>query len=197
MWLFVRSRGPWQQMVYVVASFIAGLFAVVQLQGVPLAEDRTVIRLVWLSCVPGMLAAGLLSPCGTVEEVLPRRPVGAIRLGWVLGVALLPILFQVLGQGLLGRSDLIQTSWFSRNHLFMLGVSLVASRYLIAAAAWVPGCLYLLLCWFLGTSDNAGTPRWWALPHYLPDLVVPWILTGAVFGVGAWLQYLRPAVVER
>lgn len=196
-WLFVWSRGPWQQVAYLVISFIVGLFAVAELQGVPLSEDRTVIRLVWLSCVPGVIAAGLLAPCGTAEEVLPRRPVGVIRLGWVLGVTVLPILLQILGQGLSGELDPTTTLWFSRNHLFMLGMSLIASRYLIAAASWVPGCVYLLLCWFLGTSDNAGTPWWWAFPHYLPDLVAPWIFAGVVYGAGVWMQYLRPSAIER
>lgn len=180
---FLATRGWGGQAAFLAAS-LAALLARPDVQEVPLAQNRTTFLLVWLSCAPGALAAGFMAPSSEREASFPGRPVGLLRAMWFVGLALLPSVVHVLGQAA-GGIDPWVTWWYFRNHLLFLGIAGVASWMCVPAVAWIPGCGYLLVCWFLGTKDAMATPWWWALPNHLPDEPM-----AAVVAVGLWVTAL-------
>lgn len=191
--LLLRSRGLPAQVLYLAVSVAVAILAVPELDGVPLLDNRAVFRLVWLSCIPGVLATAFLAPPGPLEECLPGRPLGAIRAGWVLMLALLPPLFHALTQGLAPSPEPGWSWWFLRNHLLFLMLGVTVSAFLPGRSAWLPGSLYLLLCWFAGTRDAIATPRAWAVPNQPPDAAWTWVLSLSLLGCGLALQLRHPS----
>jgi hypothetical protein len=191
--LFLASRGWLGQAVFLVTVLVVAVLAVPDLEGVPFVSDRSVFRLVWVSCVPGVVVAGFLAPPGDVERSFPIRPAGIVRLAWVLSLALLPGCMHALTQLLIGTYDPLISAWFLRNHVLMLAIGLITSTRVTPSATWLPGCLYLLLCWFLGAKDSVGASWWWALPNHLPE--DPWagVIAAVAISYGAVLHYLGPA----
>ncbi len=190
--LLVQSRGTKAQVGFVVVALASAWFAGMQLQGVPLVESRSVFLVSWLSAVPGLYATGLLAPPSGREATLPRMPLGMHRLCWVLGLAALPVLLMA-PMVLLQDGDAWRLLWFARNHLLVLGIGLLSAALLPPSAAWAPGAAYVLFSLFLGTSDEAGTAQWWALPNHLPDQWPAWLCAVALVVCGAAMSVWRPA----
>lgn len=188
--LFLRSRGLLSQGSFVVVSALTAAFAVAELDGVPLSAARSVLRLSWLACLPGVMVAGFAAPPGDMELRAPRRPLARWRLVWFGGLLLIPVALCLAFHP--GQARL-EGVWFIRNHAFMLSLSMLAARLLRPAAAWLPGTWYLLLCWFLGTKDGFGTPWWWALPGQGPYEPVAGAVTIAMTLAAAWCTASAPA----
>ncbi len=187
--LFLQSRGHWQQVVFILVSLVAAVFAVADLQRIPLDENRNIFQLAWLSCIPAVFAANLLAPPGQLEKSLPRYPVGIFRVSYAAILALFPVITHVIAQVILGSFDPLYGLWFARNHFLMLGLALLVTKFAPPVFAWIPGSFYLLLCWFLGTKDIVGNPWWWALPNYYPNSILVLVLAVLLLAIGIAWQY--------
>ncbi|MDR1441226.1 MAG: hypothetical protein LBJ02_02375 [Bifidobacteriaceae bacterium] len=190
---FLASRGWVAQGAFVLVTLVVAVLAVPELHGVPFSQDRSVFRLVWLSCVPGALASGFLAPPGEIECSFPVRPLGLVRFRWVVSLALFPVAVHAAAQVMLGGFQPWVSAWFLRNHLLMLSISLIAGSVAWPSVAWAPSCVYVLVCWFLGTRDAFGGAWWWAVPNHLPDRPVGWVLAVVAFGWAAARQLSKPA----
>ncbi len=191
--LFLRSRGLVAHGAFLVVSALAAAFAVAELDGVPLSAARSVLRLSWLACLPGVMVAGFAAPPGDAELRAPRRPLAWWRLGWFGALLLVPVALCLVFHP---EAASLEGVWFARNHAFMLSLSLLAAQVLRPSAAWLPGTWYLLVCWFLGTKDGLGTPWWWALPGYGPYDPAAGAITVVMTLGAAWTTVARPARVD-
>lgn len=82
--------------------------------------------------------------------------------------------------------------WFARNHVLLVGLAMVASVVLSVAWAWLPGTIFVLSCWILGTKDSAATPYWWALLNQSPFDVLSLAMAAVLVVVGVVLQWHTP-----
>lgn len=192
-WSFVRSRGQWGAVGFVVASVVAGVFATGDLVGVPLAFNRASVELVWLSCLPPIVACAVMAPPSAERERgWPQQPVGRWRILWVvflLCFPFLPVLATMLARG----ESPAWTLWFWRNHLLLAGTGLCLSRWLPPRVLWAPLAGYTLLCWFVGTRDETGRAWPWALVHLQPYDIGPAVFTVSVVALGLWGQWRGPS----
>ncbi|AEW84070.1 hypothetical protein TIA2EST36_07450 [Cutibacterium acnes TypeIA2 P.acn31] len=165
---FLRSRG----LVAVVAYLTVGMVCAHHLGGdlvtVPFAGSRSVDVGLGPSSLSGILASVLFSsPDPQREQAFPDRPIRTMRVVWAVIVLVWPVAWAVLFNG---DQPISQwwVLWFARNHVLLVGLAMVASVVLSVAWAWLPGTIFVLSCWILGTKDSAATPYWWALLNQSP-----------------------------
>ena len=168
---FLRSRG----LVAVVAYLTVGMVCAHHLGGdlvtVPFAGSRSVDVGLGPSSLSGILASVLFSsPDPQREQAFPDRPIRTMRVVWAVIVLVWPVAWAVLFNG---DQPISQwwVLWFARNHVLLVGLAMVASVVLSVAWAWLPGTIFVLSCWILGTKDSAATPYWWALLNQSLSLI--------------------------
>lgn len=178
--LFARSRGIGTGALFLLVSIVSAALASSEMVAVPLAEDRNSLLLTWMSCLPAVVATPLFAPPDHAREVaFPGRPLATLRVGWLATLtAASPLLYVLAQSGSGAEADFAW--WYARNHLLLLGGGAVASTWLGPATAWLPGAVFSLATWFVGTKDAAGTPWPWALLQQHPGSVPAAVVTGTL-----------------
>ena len=189
---FLRSRG----LVAVVAYLTVGMVCAHHLGGdlvtVPFAGSWSVDVGLGPSSLSGILASVLFSsPDPQREQAFPDRPIRTMRVVWAVIVLVWPVAWAVLFNG---DQPISQrwVLWFARNHVLLVGLAMVASVVLSVAWAWLPGTIFVLSCWILGTKDSAATPYWWALLNQSPFDVLSLAMAAVLVVVGVVLQWHTP-----
>ena len=144
------------------------------------------------SSLSGILASVLFSsPDPQREQAFPDRPIRTMRVVWAVIVLVWPVAWAVLFNG---DQPISQrwVLWFARNHVLLVGLAMVASVVLSVAWAWLPGTIFVLSCWILGTKDSAATPYWWALLNQSPFDVLSLAMAAVLVVVGVVLQWHTP-----
>lgn len=189
---FLRSRG----LVAVVVYLAVGVVCAHQLGGdlvnVPFAGSRSVDVGLGSSSLSGILASVLFSsPDPQREQAFPDRPIRAMRVVWAVIVLVWPVAWVVLFNCDQPDSQW-WVLWFARNQALLVGLAMVASVVLSVAWAWLPGTIFVLSCWVIGTKDSAATPYWWALLNQSPLDPLSLAVSAALVVVGMVLQWRTP-----
>ncbi|MDO4413316.1 hypothetical protein [Cutibacterium sp.] len=189
---FLRSRGLAVVLIYLIAGVVCAYHSGGDLVGVPISEGRSVDVGLGTSSVCGLIAAVLFSsPDPQRERAFPDVPIRAMRVVWAVIVLVWPVTWVVLFN--LDQPDSQWwVLWFIRNHVLLAGMAMVASVLLSVAWAWLPGTIFVLLCWVIGTKDSAATPYWWALLDQSPFDPLSVAVTTIVVVVGLILQWRTP-----
>ena len=173
--LFVKSRNGWGLAIGCLLVFIGSLTLPADLVNNPFDYSRGQII---VNLVPSIASfvwpLMAYSPMNEMEKTIPVRIMERLRLGWWLMVATALIVCGALAFAL-RNVDIWYTVSHIRNSLFALAIATLTCLVLPVIASWIPLVLYTGLCWIVGTSDLIGTPRVWAIPHYLAD---SWVALG-------------------
>ncbi len=183
-------------MAVVVIYLIVGVVCSYQLGGdlvaIPISEGRSVDVGLGTSCVCGLMAAVLFSsPDPQRERAFPDVPIRVMRVSWAGIVLVWPALWVVLFQHGSPES-LWWMLWFVRNHVLVTGLAMVCSVVVSVAWAWLPGSIFVLLCWIIGTKDAEATPYWWALLDHSPFDPLSLAVAAGLVAVGLVLQWHTP-----
>lgn len=69
---------------------------------------------------------------------------------------------------------------------------MVCSVVVSVAWAWLPGSIFVLLCWIIVTKDAEATPYWWALLDHSPFDPLSLAVAVGLVAVGLVLQWHTP-----
>lgn len=168
--LFARSRGGFvPPAVVVVASVLVVGWAPVGLRRVPLMDHVALVALGVSAVLPAFgCLRGLGAPGPEIERPAAGWRLVACRLAWTLLLSALVVVTGVtvaVARGL-GLDGAVLVA---RNGIIGTGIVLVCAVLLRPALAWVPLSLFALVGWIFGTTDLAGTARWWAVLSHTPD----------------------------
>lgn len=192
--LFVRGRGIASIFAFGAAVVVAAWWGSPSLSVVPLDNSRRVLDIAWASCLPAIVAVpAMASPNAILERCYPMVPIARLRVGWFIILAVSAPGAALFAAAMTGN-PLWTVAWFARNHIMMLSIGGLATVVVPSVTAWAIPTIYVLSCWFLGTTNDTAAPAVWALPNHPPSISWILVLTGLLAAGAGVAHYLRPGV---